>query len=360
MSPYRLNTIGAEELLHTPLPPVSFVVEGLLTQGLHLLAGAPKVGKSWLALWLCLCVAMGNPVWTFPVTQGDVLYLCLEDNYARIQHRLFQITEEATDALHLTTVSGQIGGVLEEQLRNFLQDHPATRLIVVDTLQRIRTDRDSANPYSSDYQDITALKQLADQHHVAILLIHHLRKQSADDPLDRISGSTGLSGAADSSFVLMPVKRSSGQAKLFCTGRDIPNRELTLQFDSVTCTWSLLSDSEEESSEPVDPLLDLLLPFVQHNFPFHGTATELRDLLQVQTGEDLTASVLSKKLTRYTGELSKAGIRFTTSRTRESRQLHLEPAGDTSDGSDGKNGSVPVPNFPSQASQPSREPTGPP
>ena len=107
--PYRLNTIGAEELLHTPITPVPFVVEGLLTQGLHLLAGAPKIGKSWLALWLCLCVAKGNPVWKFPVTQGDVLYLCLEDNRSRIQKRLFQITEEATDDLRLTTVAGQPG-----------------------------------------------------------------------------------------------------------------------------------------------------------------------------------------------------------------------------------------------------------
>ncbi len=354
MDLYHLNTIGAEELLHTPLPPVSFVVEGLLTQGLHLLAGAPKVGKSWLALWPCLCVAKGSPVWKFPVAQGDVLYLCLEDNYSRIQRRLFQITEDATDALHLTTAGGQIGGVLEAQLRDFLRSYPNTRLIVIDTLQRIRADRDSANPYACDYQDITVLKQLVDQHRVAILLIHHLRKQAADDPLDRISGSTGLSGAADSSFVLTPVKRGGGQAKLFCTGRDIPSRELTLQFEKSTCIWSLVSDSEEEITEPVDPLLELLLPFAQRNRPFHGTATELRDLLQVQTGEDLTASVLSKKLTRYAGELSKAGIRFTSSRTRESRQLHLEPAGDTSDGSDSKNGSVPVSIFPSQASLPSQ------
>lgn len=336
------------------------MVEGLLTQGLHLLAGAPKIGKSWLALWLCLCVAKGDHVWKFPVTQGDVLYLCLEDNRSRIQKRLFQITEEATDDLHLTTVAGQLGGVLEDQLRDFLNSHPATRLIVIDTLQRIRAERDNANPYSSDYQDVTTIKQQAEQYHVAILLIHHLRKMKDEDPVNMVSGSTGLSGGADSIFVLRPDKRGSNQATLFCTGRDIPNRELRLQFQRNTFTWSLISDSEEGIQEPADPLLSLLLTFAQNNLPFHGTATDLRDLLQAQTGEDLTASVLSKKLTRYAAELLNAGIRFTTSRTREARQLHLEPVCDGSDGSDGKNGSVSVSNLPSQASQPSREPIEPP
>ncbi len=358
--PYRLNTIGAEELLHTPITPVPFVVEELLTQGLHLLAGAPKIRKSWLALWLCLCVAKGEPIWKFPVTQGDVLYLCLEDNRSRIQKRLFQITEEATDDLHLTTAAGQLGGVLEDQLRDFLNSHPATRLIVIDTLQRIRAERDNANPYSSDYQDVTTIKQLAEQYHVAILLIHHLRKMKDEDPVNMVSGSTGLSGGADSIFVLRPDKRGSDQATLFCTGRDIPSRELRLQFQRETFTWSLLSDSEDTEPKQTDSLLQMLVAFLLPIIPFHGTATELRELLKERTGEVMAASILSKKLTRYVDELWETGIQFTSSRTREARQLHLEPVCDGSDGSDGKNSSVSVSNFPSQASQPSREPVEPP
>ena len=102
----NMKTIDAETLMTTVLPPTKFVVDRLLPEGLHILAGAPKIGKSWLALWLCLCVAKGEPVWDFAVTKGTVLYLCLEDSLTRIQNRLFQITEDAPDTLHFATLAG--------------------------------------------------------------------------------------------------------------------------------------------------------------------------------------------------------------------------------------------------------------
>jgi len=100
----KLKTIDAETLMTTPLPAVRFVVERLLPQGVHVLAGASKVGKSWLSLWLCLQVAKGEKVWEFPTKSGTVLYLCLEDSFSRIQSRLFQITEEAPSSLHFAKV----------------------------------------------------------------------------------------------------------------------------------------------------------------------------------------------------------------------------------------------------------------
>ena len=109
----KLNTIDADTLLSTPLPATRFIVNSLLPEGLHLLAGAPKTGKSWLALWICLCVSKGEPMWELPTAQGTVLYLCLEDSYARIQNRLFQITDDAPGALHFANLSGRIGGGLE-------------------------------------------------------------------------------------------------------------------------------------------------------------------------------------------------------------------------------------------------------
>ena len=100
----RLQTIDADTLQSAAYEPVSFVVDDLLPQGLHLLAGAPKIGKSWLALWLCLCAAQGKPLWTFATRPCEVLYLCLEDSFQRIQSRLFDLTEDAPPTLHFAVI----------------------------------------------------------------------------------------------------------------------------------------------------------------------------------------------------------------------------------------------------------------
>ena len=312
-----LSTIDADTLLSTTLPPTRFIIDRLLPQGLHILAGAPKVGKSWLALWLCLQVAQGTSVWDFPTHRGTVLYLCLEDSLTRIQSRLFQITDDAPEALHFATLAAGIGEGLEEQLTNFLTQHPDTSLVVIDTLQRIRTGSDSGNPYANDYRDISVLKALADKHHIAILLIHHLRKMNDDDPMNMISGTTGISGATDSNFVLKERRRGSGEATLYCTGRDIEYRELPLVFDKSGYTWRL-----------TEPGLG----------SFEGTATELSALLEAKTGERLTPSVLSKRLVKYAEVLEQNGIRVVSERTRTTRMLSILclPC-DGSDGSDGKN-----------------------
>lgn len=156
--PQKLSTINAEELLSFPLPPIRFIIDGLLPQGLHILAGAPKIGKSWLALTLCLCVAKGEPLWSFAAQQCSVLYLCLEDSYQRIRCRLLDLTEDAPDTLHFSIIAEQLHGGLEQQIERFLLEHPDTGLVVIDTLQRIRGSGDSGNPYANDYRDIGALK----------------------------------------------------------------------------------------------------------------------------------------------------------------------------------------------------------
>ncbi len=247
MSIKKLNTIDADTLQSIPYDPLSFVVEDLLPQGLHLLAGAPKIGKSWLALWLCLCAAQGKPLWNFATKPCEVLYLCLEDSFQRIQSRLFDLTEDAPPSLHFAVMAEQLHSGLVEQIEQFLQEHPATGLVVIDTLQRIRAVGSEANPYASDYRDIGVLKALADRHRIAVLLIHHLRKLNDDDPMNMISGTTGLSGATDSNFVLRKSKRRENTATLYCTGRDIAYRELSLEFDSGSHIWNLLSDNCEQA-----------------------------------------------------------------------------------------------------------------
>ena len=194
----KLETINAEDLQNRTYEPTPFLVDELIPEGLHILAGAPKIGKSWLELWLCLRVAQGQPLWNFTTVQGEVLYLSLEDSFQRIQTRLFDLTEDAPPTLHFAIMADTLRHGLEQQIEQFLAEHPTTKLVVIDTLQRVRSAGGDSNLYANDYQDVGLLKQLADQHHIAILLIHHLRKLHDDDPMNMISGSTGLSGAADS------------------------------------------------------------------------------------------------------------------------------------------------------------------
>ena len=229
----KLETITAEDLQNRTYEPTHFLVDELIPEGLHILAGAPKIGKSWLALWLCLCVSQGQPLWNFATTQGEVLYLSLEDSYRRIQSRLFDLTDDAPQTLHFAILADTLKHGLEQQIEQFLTEHPATKLVVIDTLQRVRSTGGDSNLYANDYQDIGLLKKLADKRHIAILLIHHLRKLHDDDPMNMISGSTGLSGAADSTFVLQKSSRLANVASLHCTGRDIPDRTLKLEFGAI-------------------------------------------------------------------------------------------------------------------------------
>ena len=301
----KLKTVDADTLLSTPLPANQFVVERLLPRGLHILVGASKVGKSWLALWLCLCVAKGEPIWGLTTVRGTVLYLCLEDSLSRIQGRLFQLTENAPAALHFATMAGNIGKGLEEQIEGFLQMYRDTVLVVIDTLQKARISNSAANPYANDYQDLSSLKALADRYRVAILAIHHIRKMQDDDPFNRISGTTGISGVADTNLVLLKQGRSGVEATLHCVGRDVEYRELHLKFQN--CRWLLTEPLEEQKQEPVSPEVLRLAEFLKGLESFDGTATELAMLWEGYAGEPVQPSVLSKKQARYAGELDKLG-----------------------------------------------------
>ena len=320
----RLQTIDADTLQSTAYEPVSFVVDDLLPQGLHLLAGAPKIGKSWLALWLCLCAAQGKPLWTFATRPCEVLYLCLEDSFQRIQSRLFDLTEDAPASVHFTTNSDTLGKGLEEQLRAFLSEHPDTVLVIIDTLQMIRgTGYD--NTYANDYRDLSVLKHIADTHGIAILLIHHLRKELADDVFSRISGTTAISGAVDSSFTLVEDKRGSGKATLSCIGRDIEYRELTLERNAEN-VWELVSDSRTQPELLGDRIVILLSELMRDRAEFIGTPTELSAQIDPAGSEGITPKKVSRLILQSVAALSKIGISAVVRRSNGKRLIELRRA----------------------------------
>ena len=321
----RLQTIDADTLQSTAYEPASFVVDDLLPQGLHLLAGAPKIGKSWLALWLCLCAAQGKPLWTFATRPCEVLYLCLEDSFQRIQSRLFDLTEDAPPTLHFAVMSQQLHNGLVEQIEQFLKEHPQTRLIVIDTLQRIRTAGNDANPYASDYRDIGVLKALADKHRIAILLVHHLRKMNDDDPMNMISGTTGLSGATDSNFVLRKSQRRENTATLYCTGRDIEYRELTLERNAEN-VWELVSDSRTQPELLGGRIVILLSELMRDRTEFIGTPTELSAQIDPVGSEGITPKKVSRLILQSVAALSKIGISAVVRRSNGKRLIELRRA----------------------------------
>ena len=325
----RLQTIDADTLQSTAYEPVSFVVDDLLPQGLHLLAGAPKIGKSWLALWLCLCVSQGQPLWNFATTQGEALYLSLEDSFQRIQTRLFDLTEDAPPTLHFAIMADTLKHGLEQQIEQFLTDHPATKLVVIDTLQRVRSAGGDSNLYANDYQDVGLLKQLADKQHIAILLIHHLRKLHDDDPMNMISGSTGLSGAADSTFVLQKSSRLANIASLHCTGRDIPDRTLKLEFGEDDHVWKLLEDSKTCSGASKISTLQLVHLFselLRADSTYLGSPSAL----SAKIDPDGSLGITPKKVTRLVREsvaaLRENGILADTYRSNGKRWISLKRA----------------------------------
>lgn len=326
--------------MSTPLQPLRFVVDSLISQGLHVLAGSPKVGKSWLALWLSVMVAKGEPVWSMATRQGTTLYLCLEDSRLRIQNRLFEIMEDAPPSVHFCTEGFIIGGGLEERIETFISEHPDTTLIIIDTLQMVRgTGYD--NTYANDYRDLSILKKLADKFGVAILLIHHLRKENADDVFNRISGTTGVQGAVDSSFTLIEDKRGSCKAKLSCIGRDIEYREICLERNEDN-VWEKVSDSREQPELLGDAIISLLSVFMKSASRFIGTPTELTEKLCELSGEKISPKKISQRILQNADALVSAGISFDIRRSNGKWLIGLHRA----DGDDSANKLGAYPRYP--------------
>lgn len=166
------------------MEPICWLVEGLLAPGLYFLGGSPKVGKSWLALQLCLAVCRGKSFLGFRTRKSEVLYLALEDGPRRLHARALHLTEEAPAGLHLCGHAPLIGQGLEQQLDQMLDEHPGIRLVIIDTLQKVRAVAGANASYGNDYQDAAALKELADRCNVCMLVMLLYLTPEGEDPSD--------------------------------------------------------------------------------------------------------------------------------------------------------------------------------
>ena len=240
------------------------------------------------------------------------------------------ITEEAPPDVHFATNCLTIGDGLEEQIRNFVTEHPHTVLVAIDIFQKVRSNNEVS--YSVDYNEMEILKQLSQELKIAILLVHHVRKEKADDPFDMISGSNGLAGCADTEFVLLKSKRSSGDATLHCTGRDIEDREILLRFNKETCTWEYISDSVENPETLLPTELQKLIEMMKEKSFFSGSNADFVALFNTYAGTDIKANALKRKMNKWRLELEEQGVTFESGKRDNVRTIDIcfEPPADSS------------------------------
>lgn len=320
IDPSYMKTVTMQELyqdIYSKKPPV---IEGLLYQGTYLFVGSPKIGKSFFMAQLAYHVSTGTPLWDYPVKKGTVLYLALEDDYRRLQERMYRMFgTDSTENLYFSVSSKPLGNGLTDQLSGFIREHPDTTLVIIDTLQKIREVDSDSYSYAKDYEIINQLKQFSDSWGICLLLVHHTRKQKASDNFDMISGTNGLLGCADGAFMLYKETRTSNKATLEISGRDQQDQRIHLIRDEEKLCWNFEKAETELWKEPPEPLLECIANLVTEENPtWQGTATELIEKL----GLDMKPNVVSLKLNVNAGRLmNDYSIRYTNKRNHSGRMI---------------------------------------
>ena len=333
----KIQLIDAEALYYKPLEHPKMLIDGVLSDGLAIMAGDSKIGKSWMVLWMCLQISKGEPVWGLPTRKTDVVYLALEDREWRVQQRMQDLTDTPPDNLHFGFSCGQLGAELESQIEDVLKDYPSTGLIFIDTLQMVR-DNVSAkvNAYAQDYKDLSSLKKIADNHGICIFVVHHTRKErDGGNIFNDMTGSTGIMGVADTGMILRKDDRFGDNATLCITGRDVEEKKLKMQMRGVK--WEITEElsADDLRKERIPDFVFKVVDFLFEHRKFEGTVSEL---LAAVGNTELKPNVASKYLTRFYSEVfAPMGITYEYRKTAAARTISLT-LNDGADGNDGRSG----------------------
>ena len=333
----KIQLIDAEALYYKPLEHPKMLIDGVLSDGLAILAGDSKIGKSWMVLWLCLQISRGEAVWGLPTRKTDVVYLALEDREWRVQQRMQDLTDTPPDNLHFGFSCGQLGAELESQIEDVLKDYPSTGLLFIDTLQMVRDNVSSkVNAYAQDYKDLSSLKKIADNHGICIFVVHHTRKErDGGNIFNDMTGSTGIMGVADTGMILRKDDRFGDNATLCITGRDVEEKKLKMQMRGVK--WEITEElsADDLRKERIPDFVFKVVDFLFEHRQFEGTVTEL---LAAVGNTVLKPNVASKYLTRFYSEVFvPMGITYEYRKTAAARTISLT-LNDGADGDDGLSG----------------------
>lgn len=257
--PMKPKAINAKWLANQKLLPVEFIVKDFLPVGLNIIASPPKFGKSFLVLDMCLSVAQGKDFLGFKTNKSGCLYLSLEDSENRLQSRMLQLESihNIPDNLHFLTEISDLSNGFREQLTSVIAEHPDIKLVVVDTLQFIRSGANNRNEgaYAADYREMRQLKLFAKEKNISIVLVHHSKKDlSLTDPFSNISGTNGITGAMDTMIVIGKEKRTDDETNLYITGRDIPQNSYVMKFENSK--WRIIGSIEDREERKAQEMYD--------------------------------------------------------------------------------------------------------
>lgn len=322
----KLELISSVEIMNMPMKKQGFIVDGMIYPGIHILSGDPKIGKSWMMLDMCLAVAKGEDFLGRKTEQGQAVYMALEDTFVSLQSRMYELTDEPSENLFFSLLANSIGSGLEEDLRECKKMFPDLKMIVIDTLQKIRNIIDTK--YGADYQELSVLKSIADQLGIAIILVHHNRKARDSNPYNLISGTNGIAGCADG---LLVFTRSGENAKLHISGRGAPSLELNLKRKNAK--WILLDNAPK--SEPD------IFSFTIHDFMLvknsvSGTASEICSMLKEKfPKQEFNCNWLYRDLLQHDDEIRALGIDYGKTKSNGIRKIFISYSADR-DSSGGK------------------------
>lgn len=318
----HLNAIESDELFDKQIAKRKYIVSDLMPEGLLLLFGEPKTGKSFLVLDLCCSVAKGEPFLGYPTDKGEVLYFCYEDDEERLQRRLHDLCDEGFPGVFFSGDVFKLDDGLLGVISDFKRDHHDLRLVVLDTLTYIRSDSGSGNIYKKDYDELMPLQKFALENHVSILLVHHRNKKN-EGGYNSISGSNGIAGVCDDIYELIRPDRGKPEAKLVISGRDVCSVTIKMMQDE-NGIWHTAEDVEHEE-KCIDPVVVDVFLAVSWNALVSGkyeyAPTELSQLIKEYFAHDVYPAQITKKLTANHEELRLLGLSFVSKRSRETRLL---------------------------------------
>lgn len=325
-------SVTASDLQIANIPPPEWLIPDVLPQGLAILCASSKVGKSWMAMQMCLAISRGKEFLDYKTNQSSCLYLALEDSLFRLKERLNKVIDgdKAPSNFYLAIRANGMDGGLFQQIDEEFEEHPDIKLIIIDTLQKVRgSAKKDEMSYATDYRELGVLKEYADNKKICILLVHHLRKMADEnDVFNMISGSNGIMGVTDNIFIIYKKKRKDENAVLFMTGRDIRQQDIMVHFNETKYRWDMVGTAEEEERKRKkreyenNPIVKTVKDLIkQYPMGWKGTATDLIKAVYDVTGSPCiySTAALGKEIMNIETQLYYDGIEHSMKRSGSSR-----------------------------------------